>query len=396
MIPTGSDFYTMNHSKDICMYRTIIKLFFLFLIGTNMLHASQEDPLKLEIERAEDAKVKDRIVVHGMVLYGKVIDIGQEKLSFRLLYSTGVSRFSYKDIDAISTQYSYHISFKRMDIVGRIEGIEDNKEYLKVREGNDLRTIKISDIDNLVISVNDDPSLENIIRNKLPHISGDINFGLERESGSNQKNTTNVLFNLNYKKAEHEVKLYVDYEFETTETATTPKVENKDELVGIVTYRNYFKNNLYWFGSLAADYDRPRQIQNRTIPAAGFGYRYRFKKERWIEPSLGLAYARTRYVDEMLYPEKKYAAAAIGLSGKFQADDFMYLNSIIFDGFLMYYPSLKAPDEDWIFRANAGITIPLFEFFSVKLIYTMTNDSNPDPAVGNNKTTTKLLFGFDF
>jgi len=378
------------------MSATLKQLFFIFLIGLSTLQASQDNPLDLEVERAEDAKIKDRIVVHGMVLYGKIIDIGQDKLSFRLLYSTGVSRFAYKDIDAISTEYSYHISFKRMDIIGRIEGIEDNKEYLKVREGNDLRTVKISDIDNLVISVNDDPSIENIIRNKIPHFSGNINFGLERESGSNQKNTSTVLFNGMYKKAEHEVRLYVDYEFETTQTATTPKVENKDELAGILTYRNHFKNDLYWFGSLWANYDRPRQIQNRIAPAVGLGYQFKFKKERWIEPALGVAYVRTRYVDEMLYPENRFTAAAIGLNWKFQADDFLYMNSVIFDGFAMYYPSITDPSEDWIFRGNAGIKIPLFEFFSVKLIYTLVNDSNPDPAVGNNKSTTKLLFGFDF
>lgn len=368
----------------------------LFLLITSLLHSSQNDLLTLEIERAKDAKIKDKIVVHGMVLYGKVIDIGQEKLSFRLLYSTGVSLFAYQDIDAISTEYSYHISFKRMDIIGRIEAIEENKAYLKIREGKDLRTIKIADIDNIVVSVNDDPSLENIIRNKMPHISGNINMGLERESGSNQKDTTNILFNLSYKKAEHAIKLYLDYEFETTKTATTPKVENKDELVGIVTYKNYFRNDMYWFGSIAADYDRPRQILNRYVPALGIGYRFKSHKERWIEPSLGLAYTSTRYVDDKRYPDKKYTAAAIGLNGRFQVDDFIYLNSLILDGMLMYYPSLDVWGKDWIFRANAGITIPLFEFFSVKLIYSMINDSNPDVAVGNNKTTTKLLFGFDF
>jgi len=377
------------------MHRVLKALFFLFFLGTTV-YASENEVLDFEVERAKDAKIKDRIVVHGMVLYGKVIDVGQEKLSFRLLYSTGVSLFAYKDIDAIHTEYAYHISFKRMDIVGKIEGIESNKAYLKVREGKDLRTIKIADIDNLVISVNDDPSLENMIRNKLPHVSGDINFGLERETSSNQKDTTNLLLNLAYKKAEHEINLYVDYEFETTKTATTPKVENKDELAGILTYKNYFQNNFYWFGSLAGDYDRPRQIRNRYIPAMGLGYRFKFKKERWIEPSLGLAYTTTNYVDEQLYAEKKYSAAAIGLNGKFQVDDFIYLNSIILNGFLLYYPSLRSPSEDWIFRANAGLTVPLFEFFSVKLIYTLTNDSNPDASVGNNKSTTKLLFGFDF
>jgi hypothetical protein len=361
-----------------------------------LLYASKTDPLDLEVERAEHAKVKDKIVVHGMVLYGKVIDIGQDKLSFRLLYSTGVSLFAYKDIDAISTQYSYHISFKRMDIVGKIEEIESNKEYIKVREGKNLRTIKIEDIDNIVISVNDDPSIENIIRNKVPHISGNINIGWERENGANQKDNTDILLNLKYKKAEHEIKLYVDYEFETTKTAKTPTVENTDELIAILTYKNYFRNHFYWYGSIAADYDRPRQIKNRYIPTAGLGYRYKFKKERWIEPSLGLAYARTKYVDDTLYPDKNFAAAAIGLSGKFEVDDFLYLNKLILDGFLLYFPSIEHPEEDWIFRANAGLTIPLFEFFSVKMLYTLSNDSNPDPSVGNNQETLKLMFGFDF
>ena len=378
------------------MSATLKQLFFIFLIGLSSLQASQDNPLDLEVERAEDAKTKDMIVVHGMVLYGKVITVGQDKLSFRLLYSTGVSRFAYKDIDAIYTEHSYHISFKRMDIIGRIEGIEDNKEYLKVREGNNLRTIKISDIDNLIISVNDDPSFENIVRNKIPHFSGNINFGLERESGANQKNTTTFLFNGTYKKAEHEVRLYLEHEFETTQTSTTPKFANKDELAGILTYRNHFRNNIYWFGSLWANYDRPRQIQNRMAPATGLGYRLKFNKDRWIEPTLGLAYVRTKYVDAVLYPEDTFAATAVGLSWKFQADDFLYLNSIIFDGFAMYYPSITQPSEDWVFRANAGIKIPLFEFFSVKFLYTLTNDSNPDTSVGNNKSTTRLLFGFDF
>jgi len=77
---------------------------FALLLGMGTLYASKLDPLDLDIERAENAKIKDRIVVHGMVLYGKVIDIGQDKLSFKLLYSTGISLFAYKDIDAISTR----------------------------------------------------------------------------------------------------------------------------------------------------------------------------------------------------------------------------------------------------------------------------------------------------
>ena len=110
------------------------------------------------IEKAsEEEEIKDTIVVHGMVLHGRVMNLGSEKLSFKLLYSEGLNHIAYKDIESISTKYNYHISFKRMDIEGRVVGIEDNT-YLKVMEGENMRTIKIADIDNFVMAVSDDPS----------------------------------------------------------------------------------------------------------------------------------------------------------------------------------------------------------------------------------------------
>jgi len=63
---------------------------------------------------------------------------------------------------------------------------------------------------------------------------------------------------------------------------------------------------------------------------------------------------------------------------------------------VMYYPSLENVGEDWVLRSNLTLGIPLFDFFSVKLSFDLKNDTNPDPSVGNNKTTTKMLFGLDF
>ena len=348
---------------------------------------------KLE-QPSEAEEIKDTIVVHGMVLYGQVMNLGPEKLSFKLLYSEGLNHIAYKDIESIVTKYNYHISFKRIDIEGRVVGIEDN-QYLKVMEGENLRTIKIADIDNFVMSVTDDNSFENVVRNKFPYIKGNINIGMELENGNSKKNKVDVQFNLRHKQAEHEVSLFLDYAYETTQTEDTEQVQNKDELVGILSYKNYFKNNEFYFASLAADYDRPRHILNRYIPSVGYGYRYRFAKKQWIEPALGLGYATTTYTDN-LYPKKDFSVAALQLSGKYQLDDLALINTLIIDGFILYYPSLQDPNLDWIFRSNINFTVPLFDFLSIKLAYSLTNDSNPDPNVGNNKTTTRLLFGIDF
>ena len=348
---------------------------------------------KLE-QPSEAEEIKDTIIVHGMVLHGQLMNLGPEKLSFKLLYSEGLNHIAYKDIESIVTKYNYHISFKRIDIEGRVVGIEDN-QYLKVMEGENLRTIKIADIDNFVMSVTDDDSFENVVRNKFPYIRGNINVGMELENGNSQKNKVDIQLNLRHKQAEHEVSLFLDYAYETTQTEETEQVQNKDELVGILTYKNYFKNNEFYFATIAADYDRPRHIQNRYIPSVGYGYRYRFDKKQWIEPAVGLGYAATAYTDN-LYPNKDFSVAALQLSGKYQLDDLALINTLIIDGFIVYYPSLKDPNLDWIFRSNINFTVPLFDFLSIKLAYSLTNDSNPNPDVGNNKTTTRLLFGIDF
>jgi len=202
------------------MYLNLLKYFLFFIFLTLFSHAGGN------IEKpSEEEEIKDTIVVHGMVLHGQVMNLGPKRLSFKLLYSEGINHIAYKDIDSIHTKYNYHISFKRMDIEGRIVGIEDNK-YLKIMEGDKERTIKIADIDNFVMSVSDDDSFENRVRNKFPYTKGNINIGFEIESGSNKKNQIDVLLNLRHKQAEHEINLYADYEYDTTKTDnTSEKVE---------------------------------------------------------------------------------------------------------------------------------------------------------------------------
>lgn len=374
------------------MFSNLIKIFLFFILFTYTVTAGGY----INGEKiSEEEEIQDTIVVHGMTLYGKIMNMGHEKLSFKILYSEGMSHFAYRDIDAISTKYNYHISYNRMDIEGRIVAIEDN-EYVKIIDkNNNSRTVKIVDIDNFIMSVTDDNSFENRVRNKFPYTKGNINVGFKLENGSTIKNSIDILLNLKHKQAQHEINLYMNYEYETRETETTPKYDYTDEMVGILNYKNYFKNDFYWYASLLADYDRPRFVKNRYASSAGFGYRLDVGKSVWLEPFAGLAYVKTSYTDE-LYDDKKYAALALSLNGKYRKDDVPIINTFIIDGFLLYYPSLKNTDEEWIFRSNVNFTIPLFDFLSVKLALNYINDTNPDPSVGNNKTTTNLLFGLQF
>jgi len=346
---------------------------------------------------AKDAKLpaSDRIIVHDMVLHGQVMGLGAERLSFKLDYAEGINHIRYSDIQEIQTAYRYHISYKRIDIEGRIVGIEDHT-YLKVidAEGHQ-RTIKIADIDNFVVSVKEDDSVENRLRNTFPYTKGRIDLGFEIENGNSQKNKIDIQVNTRYKRAESEVLFYLDYAYETTRTEENGKVLNTDELTSFLTYKYHVTNNSFYFGTVAAEYDKPRHINALFVPSLGYGYRWKFGKSQWIEPSLGVGYATVDYTDST-YDQKRFSVASLNLFGKYQLEELPLVKTLITDGFMLYYPSIESGKDDWILRANLNFTVPLFDFFSVKLAFDFINDSNPDPEVGNNKTTTKLLFGLDY
>ncbi len=372
------------------MHTHIIRFFIFYFLFFGFIYAGGS------IDKVSNTEeIKDTIVVHDMVLHGKIVKIGSQKLSFRLQYSEGLSHFSYKDISSINTKYNYHISYNRMDIIGKIVAIEDNK-YLKILEQNGhLRTIKITNVDNFVMSVIDDDSFENRVRNKFPYTKGSVSVGFNLEKGTTQKRTVDIQLDLKHKQAEHEFSFFLDYEYETRETETTPRYDYTDEFVTVLTYKNHFRTNQFWYGTFMADYDRPSHIDNRYVPSAGYGYRFEFNKSAWLEPSAGIGYVKTKYTNND-YTDKNFLTAAFVLKGKYRIDGLSLINTLITDGFIMYYPSLEDPSADWLTRSNLNFTVPLFEFLSVKLALSYVDDSNPDPTVGNNKQTAKLLFGLDF
>jgi len=228
-----------------------------------------------------------------------------------------------------------------------------------------------------------------------PMVDGNIHLGFELENGVNEKHKKDFLLNLNYQKEKEELQLYLDYAYETTKTENRPKVENKDELIGVLTYQKFLENKHFYYASIAGDYDRPKHILNRYIPSLGYGKKYLFAgQSKWVEPSLGIGYATTEYTEH--FPEKNFAVLALKLQGNYKFEKIGHLNNLTLDGFAIYYPHISSFSKDWIFRSKFNLTLPIYDFFSVKLATSWINDSNPDPTIGNNKTTYKLLFGFDF
>jgi len=381
--------YFTKKVRIMTFYSKIISISFIFLFTTVMSAAA------IENKKDENEIVLDTIHVNGMVLKGKITNLGPEKLSFSLVNIDGNNYIPYKDIDSIHSKYHYNISYRDKKISGKVVGIV-NQEAFEIESKGEIKVVKISEIDHFAMSLEDDNSVDNRVNHTLPYISGNVHLGLEFEDGGRKQDSIDINIDLLRKKANNEIYFYFDYEFETTEKSGGPKVETEDELTAILGYRYFYDENNFLYTGVSGEYDRPRNIDARFVPEAGYGHRFRLGKGKWIQPWLGLAYVWTRYVDKDIYPNNEYTAAALGLNGVYQFDNLMFINKLKIDGEIAYYPSLENVGDDWLMRSRFGLTIPLYKFFSIKLKYEWINDSNPDPSIGNNKTTTNILFGFDF
>ena len=337
----------------------------------------------------------DIIKVNGMVLKGKITKINATTLSFQLANIDGINHIPYKDIDAIHTNYRYNIFYDNEKVTGKIVGLID-QDSLKVNSNGQITLVRIESIDHFSMSQKDDQSKKNHVNHTLPYSSGNFHIGLEFESGSSVKSRANINTNITRKKGQNEGYLHLLYAYESTKTTDTSEVINKDEFSMALGNRYYYDPDNFIFGGLLGEYDVPREIDLRLVPNMGYGHDYKLGKDGLIKPQIGLAYVWTRYSEDNIYPDSRYVAAVLGLNGKYTFNDVMYVETLTVDGRYIYYPSLENFGEEWISRANMGLTVPLYEFLTMRFDFLWINDSTPDPSIGNNKTQTNLMFGVDF
>ncbi|WP_353662640.1 DUF481 domain-containing protein [Hydrogenimonas sp. SS33] len=362
--------------------------------------SSQKEELKLK----KQAKQIDTIVVKGTVLQGRITELTSKYVQFSLVYGTGSIRIDYKNIDQMTTEHEYHIFYNGKETVGRIVGIKDHA-FLVVLHNDIKELIKIENIDRLVLSVKENSTIENRLRNLFPYTRGSLDIGIETETGVKYNRKITIDYHMTRKKMNQRQILDIHYAYETTTTSRPEgdiKSLDKKEL-HITAEENYLLDKKrFYFAQLGYDFDQPRGIKYRLYPAAGYGYRHIFSNDAWVQFKGGGG-----YVYESFYPydppagesyveNNDYSALFLGIGAKDHIKNLWLVEELILTGNIFYMPSFKDPKTDWLSRMIFGIEIPISEMLSLKWVYRIVNDDNPVPEVGNNKTTTDLYFSVNY
>ncbi|WP_300366790.1 DUF481 domain-containing protein [Hydrogenimonas sp.] len=359
---------------------------------------------KEELKLRKKAQKIDTIVVKGTVLQGRITELTSKYIEFSLVYGTGSIRIEYKNIEQLTTEHEYHIFYKGKETTGRIVGIKDHA-FLVVKHGELKELIKVENIDRLILSVKENDTIENRLRNMFPYTHGSLDIGVETETGVKDKRKISIDYHGVRKKMNQRQILEIHYAYETTTTAKpegSTKSLDKKELYITGEQNLLIDKKQFLFAQLGYDFDQPRSIRYRLYPAIGYGYRFIFDHDTWIQLKGGAGYVYESFYSydvppgQTMVENNDYSAAFIGVSAKDHLKNLWLIRELILSGNIFYMPSLVDPSADWLSRMTFTVEIPISAMLSLKWVYRIVNDDNPVPEVGNNKTTTDIYLSIRY
>ena len=341
----------------------------------------------------------DTIVVKGSVLQGQIDQLTSEYISFKLEYGEGSIRIDYADVEALSTEHEYHIYFDGKETLGYITAIKDHA-FLEVKHGEIKELITISKIDRFIISEKEDTSFENRMRNKFPYFSGNMDIGIEYESGSNQKRKLKVAGRLTRIRSVYKTVLDVTYAYESTKTVDTTSVLNKHELYSFLEQDYSLSEHDLLIAEVGYDFDVPRYVDNRLYPSLGYGYRIQSEKKKWIQFKVGLGYVYETFLanadTNRSSSYNQYVSGLFGLDAEYEIDEIAIINRILFGAHFFYMPGIKDLKENWLLRYSVTASVPISKTLSLVMIGRQITDDNPSSEIGNNKLTFDMYFRLRF
>ena len=362
------------------LYKIFLPVWFLILFTT----ALAADVASGDV--GED--IPEIVAVHGQQLKGHIRFFDSKGITFDAAYGKGEIKIEYQDIDQIFSQHLFLLYYGEDQVVqGRIVGIEKGLLFIGTDQG---RTVSIQ-----TASIQTGLSVHNYETSWLTRMRTDYrNWNASMEIGARYERTAidknKLEFGLMVARRKYPTRFVFDfkYAYEFQKQSEGEELTTKDELTTYLMGEYNVGEQWFLFVRPAYEYDIPRSIQGRLYPAAGFGYQIYNKENYLLHIPFGLGYVEEEFTD---ISSNNYSAGYIGIDGHYA-----FSNGIILSGNLLYMPSFENRDEEWLFRFDFDVKLPLVDPVALVFRVTEVNDNNPSPDVGTNKFTTLLALSVNF
>jgi hypothetical protein len=332
--------------------------------------------------------ISEIVAVHGQHLKGRIQLFDSEGIAFETDFGKGEIKIEYQDIEQISSQRLYLLYYGEDQVVqGRIMGIEKGLLIIGTDQGHTV-SIQMASIHTGLSVHKYKTSWLTRQRTRFRHWNASMDMGVRYERTAIDKNK--LEFGLMLARRKYPTRFVFDfkYAYEFQKQSGGEELTTKDELTTFLMCEYDIRGPWFLFARPAYEYDIPRSIEGRLYPSAGFGYQVYNKKNYLLHFPIGFGYVDENFID---ISKNSYPAGYIGFDGFYT-----FSNGIKLSGNLYYMPSLEKRDEEWLFRFDFDVKLPIVDPVALIFRITEVNDNNPTPDVGTNKFTTLLALSLDF
>jgi hypothetical protein len=332
--------------------------------------------------------VLDMITAQGQPLKGHIQLFDSDGILFETAYGKGEIKIDYQDIEKIFSQRLFLLYYgEDQSVQGRIMGINNGRLRIGMHQGSTV-SIQTESIQTGISVHQYDTSWLTRIRSDFRHWDASVDLGSRLERTAIDKNKLELGLMLARQKKPTRLVFDFKYAYEFQKQFNDEELTTKDELTTYLLGEYDLGDRWFLFFRPAYEYDIPRSISGRFYPAAGAGYQLYDKKNYRLHVPLGVGYVEENFTN---IASNNYTAAYIGIDGFYT-----FSNGIKLSGNLLFMPSFTRRDEEWLFRLNFDVKLPIVDPIALVFRVTEVNDNNPSPDVGTNKVTTLLALSLDF
>ncbi|MDJ0847816.1 MAG: DUF481 domain-containing protein [Myxococcota bacterium] len=334
---------------------------------------------------AEPPETYDEITVKGQTLRGTIVRMGSETVEFETIYGQGTLRIPLEDLEDVQTDEPFRVYFGDHDetMGGQLVGVRDGM-LLVGDTPDEAVTVALDEIRFGVSQPEYEKSFLNRLRSDFRHWNAELELSLNFEEGAVEKQKVRIGGLITRRRDPLRLRLQYSYAFDQQKRRDNPRQTTKDEFAGVLLGEYTVWKKLFVFGLMGGEFDRPRKVEARLFPTGGVGYRVYDSERAELSPRLGFGWVFNSFQDD--FDNKDFASLYLGLVGSYEFE-----NGALLRGEAAYWPGLSDPSDDWLFRSEVSLTVPVWDPISIRGTIININDDNPTEDTGNNKFET--LFG---
>ena len=323
---------------------------------------------------------QDEVILHsGDRLLGEIKEIDEKNLIISTSFSDKDLKISRDKIATISTNHPLTVMFSDNDYVsGEIEPSSNGDWAVMDEQTHQKRIFSFSDVQEVIQG---DPKQKLIEERKFKY-SGNINAGIELESGNTEEDTYSLSTNLRARNPDHRFTFRGSKLYEKTNGERT-----EDETFASLKYDYFYSEKWFMFASTSFEQDRIDFLKLRSSYAVGVGYQFFETKDLFLSVDAGPAYVIEDFDNQS---DNKFASLRWGVDFEYQVTSWAR--------FYHFHDGLLGLEDtnDTIVTSQTGFRFPIAKNFNITAQANLDWEKNPPPDVGTTDREYLLTLGYSF